>query len=391
MKAEKFIPEIILDHASLIPLRTQIVSAFRREIVRLRLSAGMKIVSERQLTETLGINRNTVHQAYEQLTQEGFLADSPLRGGGKLISIQAAEHYRIPFPMLNLTLPYKLSEQLKCNNPQAMAIIAGIIDRATELGISVNFMALPDPELSPEDIREYFKRFLPHSIGYVTLGHRIKEFDPVFAELLACRTLPHVFVSGRSKLPHISSVSVDLEPGVRAMLEHLRNLGHRRLGVIAAFHGSNPQFINVAFDRGSFIRKLANEYEMETVSYELSPLTPEQDARGAVHAIFSSAMDHPTAIWIQNDASALNAVDELTRMGLQVPRDVSVIGYDNIAGIDKLATIDHPRIEIGRRSVDIIHKLFNHCVPGDALHETVPSRFIPNNGCAQASLNLKPR
>ena len=388
MKSERFNPNIVLDHASLIPLRTQIIDSFRREIIRHRLASGTKIVSERQLAEELQINRNTVHQAYEQLTRDGLLADSN-QGSFKEISTQAAVHYRIAFPMLNLILSYKMSEQLKLDNPHALEIVGGIIDKAADLSISVNFMALPDLNLPLNRIKEYFERYLPHSIGYISLGARISEFDPVFAELLSSKTLPHVFVSGRSELPHISSVAVDLAPSVNGMLKYLKVLGHRKLGIIGIFHSKNHQFVNVAVDRGNFIKNLAPDYGVRTVVREISFDSSFADARAVTRSMFSNPKEGPTALWVHNDEIALEVIDELAGMNLRVPSDVLVIGYDNISKLPNLATIDHSRVEIGGKAVEIVHQIFNYGSPGEAMHVTVPSKFLPKQSYAKPQNNKK--
>ncbi|MCU1425331.1 MAG: GntR family transcriptional regulator [Microbacteriaceae bacterium] len=61
------------------PVRMQAVEAIRAEIISGRLPAGARLI-ERELTEALGVSRNTLREAYRQLEAEGFLEIRPHRG-----------------------------------------------------------------------------------------------------------------------------------------------------------------------------------------------------------------------------------------------------------------------------------------------------------------------
>ncbi len=380
MNDKKFKPEIKLERKSVIPLRAQIVEQIRKDIIRNRLPAGMRLISERQLADELEINRNTVHQAYEQLASEDILAVSGVRGGGMVISETISGRYRAPFPSLNLILPYKFSEQLKLANLRGLEIIAGIMDRAAELHISVNVLNLADSILTPRETDEWLESFIPRSIGIITLGIRSDSFDPIFEELLKNRTLPHVFVSAISSYPHVSSITVDLIPAARKMLKTLYAYGHRSLGIVATMSSPCRQFQNCAFLRGNLISREAEKFKIRTTPV-LLPDARTVDPADSVNRILALA-PRPTALWIQNDEIAEQIIFELERRGLHVPGDFSVIGYDNTGKMQELSTFDHSRFKIGVESVNVIAELFDHGAPGDALNRTVESEFILRNSLA---------
>jgi LacI family repressor for deo operon, udp, cdd, tsx, nupC, and nupG len=68
--------------------------------------------------------------------------------------------------------------------------------------------------------------------------------------------------------------------------------------------------------------------------------------------------DRPTAIFCANDESAFGVIHELRRSGLDVPRDVSVVGFDDIylsqAIYPPLTTVSQPRAEIGRMAMTVL-------------------------------------
>lgn len=373
MASQKFRPEIRLERNSVIPLCAQLTEQIRSEIIRNRLRSGTRLVSERRLADELEINRNTVHQAYGLLASEDILSVSKVRGGGMVVSENISRHYRAPFPSLNLILPYKFSEQLKFSNLRGLEMIAGVMDRAAEQHISINILDLPDPDSSAENMKAWLDSFVPRSIGVITFGTRSCSFDPAFERLLEDQVLPHVFVSGTSHYPHISSITIDPAPGIREMLKCLKENGHRNLCVIAQTGNVQSQFLNCAYERGLVTVKLAEKAGMHTVCFNIG--SEPEDVGMIIDRILTS-VPRPTALCAHNDMIAEQLMDHLLARGFQVPEDFSVVGYDDICRKYDLSTMNHSRFEIAHLAVDIIAELSMHSVPHDAVHRKIPGHFI---------------
>ena len=95
----------------------------------------------------------------------------------------------------------------------------------------------------------------------------------------------------------------------------------------------------------------------------------------------------PTAFVTYNDLSALGLLDVLSRRGVQVPNDVSVVGFDNIPESaltePPLTTVDQSIQALGREAVRILVRLINDPgSSGEPTHTTLPTHLIVRRSCA---------
>lgn len=149
------------------------------------------------------------------------------------------------------------------------------------------------------------------------------------------------------------SVSVDNRASARAGVETLIAAGHRRIAVVSGAF--------VASDRA---RQRHAGYQDAMRSHGLPPLPPlSLPAHTPTHT--PAEIEHvrrvvtaprgPTALFCTNDMLAIGVISILKRLGLSVPRDISVLGYDGIAlgGLlePPLSTVVQPNSEIGARAL----------------------------------------
>jgi DNA-binding LacI/PurR family transcriptional regulator len=167
----------------------------------------------------------------------------------------------------------------------------------------------------------------------------------------ATRFVPVVLVARTITSPKVDSVTNDDAAGAALAVEHLIELGHRRIAHIDGGPGAGAQARRRGFARTMRSHGLAGEARTVRGEY-----TEEGGARG-VEALLASG-PRPTAIVAANDLCAIGALDALTRRGLRVPQDISLVGYDNtaLAGLRHidLTTIDQPRHAMGRTAADLL-------------------------------------
>ena len=147
----------------------------------------------------------------------------------------------------------------------------------------------------------------------------------------------------------VPSVTVDNRRGIELAFEHLRGLGHRRIGYVSGISGSHT-----AHERMDAYRDLADG---DPVVLD-SGADSEAGERAAAH--FVAMTNRPTAIIAANDMTAFGVVSALAAEGLRVPEDVSVIGFDGLSLGGRfnpaLTTIRQPIADMGSIAMDLAEK-----------------------------------
>ena len=152
--------------------------------------------------------------------------------------------------------------------------------------------------------------------------------DPMLAAALE-RGLPTVLVNRGLGERRFSSVINDDRESVRLVLEHLRQLGHRRIA-----HLAGPQSSSTGRARREAFVELAREYGFEKAGVvECSAFTRAAGAL-ATQNLLARRETRPSAIFAANDLIAFGALDVLRTAGLEVPGDLSLVGHNDMPFAD---------------------------------------------------------
>jgi LacI family transcriptional regulator len=172
-------------------------------------------------------------------------------------------------------------------------------------------------------------------------------------EHMRFRKIPMVFVDVGPHAPAISNIRIDYQSGIRHAVQHLAAMRHSRIAFI-----SGPLHLKT-----SVARKLAFECAMREIGLEIRPeLQYEGDhtMEGGIRA-FAQLVGlrlRPTAILCSNDVTAIGVMRAAYDRGMVVPRDLSVIGYDDI----HLAQFMTPPLSTVRMSQTQLAKLAFHAL-----------------------------
>jgi DNA-binding LacI/PurR family transcriptional regulator len=146
--------------------------------------------------------------------------------------------------------------------------------------------------------------------------------------------------------PTVPTVTVDSRRGIQLAFEHLRSLGHRRIGYVSGISGTHT-----AQDRMDAYRDLADGDPIVLDS------GADTEAGERAAAQFVAMTDRPTAIIAANDMAAFGVISVLTAQGLRVPADVSVVGFDGLrlgARFNPaLTTVRQPIADMGSIAIDL--------------------------------------
>jgi DNA-binding LacI/PurR family transcriptional regulator len=151
------------------------------------------------------------------------------------------------------------------------------------------------------------------------------ESDPDLLADLTRRNIPTVFMDTGKPGPHCANIRIDYGQGIQEAVHHLVTLNHRRIAFI-----TGPMNLASAQTRCSvFISSLKAHGIFDPTLIEKGNHRIEGGAM-AMKA-FLKLPRPPTAVIASNDLTAIGALGTVHQMGLRVPEDVSLIGFDDIA------------------------------------------------------------
>lgn len=189
--------------------------------------------------------------------------------------------------------------------------------------------------------------------GFIFVGSRIDERSTVLESI----EVPIVFLTVNARgtaLTRASSVSVDDRLMSCAAVTALLERGHRRIGVFGGNREGNDSLaLRYAGVQDAF-RSAGLRFDDARFAETRFTLHDAYDT--AVHFIAS----HPdtTAIFCMSDTVALGVMRALTDLGLSVPKDVSVLGFDGTEmgkySIPRLSTVEQPVEELARQSIHVL-------------------------------------
>lgn len=229
-------------------------------------------------------------------------------------------------------------------NPFFPELVKSIETAAFEHGYDV---VLSNTNYDAERTSHYVRRFIERKVSGVAL--MTSEMDKSLIDELARREVSVVFLDSGAAGLHMSNLRVGYAEGIKQAILHLVELGHR-----------NVAFISGLPHLHSAKRRLeAFRQTMQAVLPDASEQIYQGDFRiegGKLAALeILAARKIPTAVIAANDLTAFGAISEFHRAGLNVPRDISVVGFDDIAFSSlmepALTTVNLPLGELGKLAV----------------------------------------
>jgi DNA-binding LacI/PurR family transcriptional regulator len=166
----------------------------------------------------------------------------------------------------------------------------------------------------------------------------------------AAASVPVVMV-GERDVHGVDIVVDDDELGASLAVDHLVELGHRRIAHIEGARSTTAHYRRAGYEKAMRRHGLAAEIVVETGDF-----TEDGGYRAARSLLRRDA--RPTAIFAPNDLVATGALSAADELGMTVPADLSIVGYDNthLAAIRhiSLTSVDQPRRDMGRVAAELL-------------------------------------
>src|ERR1700724_1489959 len=178
------------------------------------------------------------------------------------------------------------------------------------------------------------------------------------------RNIPAATICWEIERDTVRTVMVDNEMGVRLALEHLYQLGHRKIAFIRG-----PKMIIDSSPRWRGIQKFAHSVGMEIDSALVVQLPDSFDPNSGFEGGYRFTEEllqrkkKFTALMAFDDLTALGAIRALTKAGVKVPEQCSVTGFDDVAlsalAAPSLTTVRQPMEAMGGLAVNIVMEGIN--------------------------------
>lgn len=321
-------------------------------------------VTLKDIAEQVGVAVSTVSNAYNRPDQ----LSEALRT--RILAAAEALGYAGPDPRarslrrgtttaIGVVYPSRLSYAF--TDPMAALFIRGVAEEVEPHGYGLLLVGGPADDLA-DDAPTTAPAARAGVDGFVL--HSFTEDDPLLQAALA-RKLPSVMVDdpGAAELPR---VSIDDAGAAEDAMRHLLSLGHRRFGVLSLEFGRHavgglvpPERRGTARYRATRERLAGYRRAVEAAGlswlddvavFESLDNTEAEGARGA--SLLAERVPRPTALLAMSDPLAFGALSYAAEVGLRVPHDLSVVGFDDVPGAARatpaLTTVHQPVVRKGR-------------------------------------------
>jgi LacI family transcriptional regulator len=228
---------------------------------------------------------------------------------------------------------------------------------------------------------EELEQCLGQLVGQGAAGVAVIADRPVALEALdrtVARVPISVVMSGNVANPAIGSVELDQVEGARLATRHLLDLGHRDVVHLSGPLETYDARARVDGWRGELRR--AGIAEPRVLHGDFTARSGHALAAGLIDAQVNGPADDgalPTAIFTGNDQMAIGVLSALAARGLSVPGDVSLVGFDDMAGADylvpALTTVRQDFVTLGRLSIEVLLDLMGG---GAARHHQLPPSLV---------------
>ncbi|MBP7520821.1 MAG: LacI family DNA-binding transcriptional regulator [Leptothrix sp. (in: Bacteria)] len=250
-------------------------------------------------------------------------------------------------------------------NPHFTSLVKGASRVAQKAGLNLLFTDVAEGQLPELAMLQSLSR----RVDGLIVSSRLSEAS---IDWLLHSGLPTVYYGGRAEHPDCYSVGGDNYEAALMLGRHLRDLGHRRIAYVG-FAGARW-----SADRLAGLQRAFEGSGAQLRLHDVHSPVPEEGERMASSVLLCS--EPPDAVVAYNDLIALGLMGQAQVLGLNVPEDVSIAGFDNILyaryASPGLTSVDMASEAVGAISMQrLIERIRGDATTGG--HETLLAQVMP--------------
>lgn len=234
-------------------------------------------------------------------------------------------------------------------------VVQGIEETANQSGYSVilaTSQADPDREIAV--VRSFQERRVD---GILVASSRVGS---LYMPLLGEMQIPIVLLNNQSPGTFAHSVTIDNVDGACQATKHLIQLGHQRIAYIGDCFGLQSDVERLKGYRKA-LTQAGLPFSEELIARGDGKSGGARKAATSLIEANTASDQPPTAIFCYNDMSALGVMEHAEAVGLRIPHDLSLVGFDDLFFASQLrpplTTVRQPKKEIGRLAMQRLHAL----------------------------------
>lgn len=298
------------------------------------------------------VSAATVERVHATMQRVGYVPNAPARALAAKRTNLLALVYHDPEP-----------DQVRLSNPHDATFVGEVERNISASGRHLLFRVAEDVRRTAENLQTW------RVDGAMLLG----TFGPEVDDLIRRVQVPMVFVDNYSDSPHVYRVGIDDHEGGRLAGQHLVDTGHRDVAFVGpkipesgVIRERYDGFRSAVSGNGIKMRRFACDSAYAT-GYRLG----ERLAR---------ATNRPDGLFVHSDISAIGLLHGVCDAGVDVPGDLSIIGFDDTPEADHtrpaLTTIRQDVALKARRCVEVLDHLLDDDPSDEAPHETLGVELV---------------
>ena len=286
-------------------------------------------------------------QLVKPATRARVLAAQRLLESGKGAEIEKQDSALLS---VGIIMPASTAQDIS-QHPSMFTVVTSFLSELSGRSISNSVLMFDESTMTGEELLQR-----PMN-GYLMMGTS-EEQESMILPVLSKAGIPCVLINRRSEAPHISCVNLDDAPACAGATRYLISLGHTRIACL-----SGPRKYQNAKRRLQGYLQAMQEAGL-TVPEEWIIHGDYSEASGyAMGKGIAALSSRPTAILCASDTIAIGCMHALEEKGLNVPRDISVVGFGDIESsrvvTPALTTVAQPSVDVGVMAAKVLIQMIS--------------------------------